>query len=178
VQLEKERRAKEDRLRLNYKDSTKKVPEDTVVQRNNYVGIDLKKILEKPGTSIDLLLEDGDEIRVPKQQQIVKVNGEVLFPSAVVYADNKSFKDYVLNAGGFSPSALKSGAYIVYANGTVRGTRKFLFFNSHPSVKPGSEIYVPKKLPPRTDVGAQILGYTTGLASLGAIILGIISLHK
>ena len=137
-----------------------------------------KKILEKPGGSIDLLVEDGDEIRIPKQQQTVRVNGEVLYPSAVVYADNKSFKDYVLNAGGFSPSALKSGAYVVYPNGTVRGTRKFLFWNSHPDVRPGSEIYVPKKLPPKTDIGTQLIGYTTALASLGAIILGIVSLNK
>lgn len=177
AQLERERKARETRLKLNYKDSTKAVT-DTVVQRNNNVGIDLKKILEKPGTSIDLLVEDGDEIRVPKQQQIVRVNGEVLFPSAVVYSDRKSFKDYVLNAGGFSPSALKKGAYVVYPNGTVRGTTKFLFWNNHPDVKPGSEIYVPKKLPPRADVGQQILGYTTGLASLGAIILGILSLNR
>jgi protein involved in polysaccharide export with SLBB domain len=150
----------------------------STILRNNYVGIDLKKILEKPGNSIDLLVEDGDEIRVPKQQQIVRVNGEVLYPSAVVYSGNKSFKDYVLNAGGFSPQALKKGAYVVYPNGTVRGTRKFLFFNSHPSVRPGSEIYVPKRPPPSGNTGMQIIGYTTGLASLGAIILGILSINR
>ena len=177
AQLEKERIAREARLRKTYKDSSKTEGE-SMVQRNNYVGIDLKEILKAPGSNIDLLVEDGDEIRIPKQQQIVRVNGEVLFPSAVVYANGKSFKDYVLNAGGFSPGALKRGAYVVYANGTVRGTRKFLFFNSHPEVKPGSEIYVPRKLPPNPNTGVQILGYTTGLASLGAIILGILSLHK
>jgi protein involved in polysaccharide export with SLBB domain len=178
AQLERERVAREARLKMNYKDSTKSTKADTVIQRNNYVGIDLKKILEKPGSAIDLLVEDGDEIRVPKQQQIVRVNGEVLFPSAVVYTGNKSFKDYVLNAGGFSPSALKRGAYIVYANGTVKGTRKFLFFNNHPAVKPGSEIYVPKKLPPNPATVGQIIGITTGLASLGAIILGVLSLNR
>jgi hypothetical protein len=102
----------------------------------------------------------------------------VLYPSAVVYSDGRSFKNYVLNAGGYTPAALKRGGYIVYQNGTVRGTRKFLWFNSHPKVKPGSEIYVPKKPAPKGgDTGQQILGYTTGLASLGAVILGIISLH-
>jgi protein involved in polysaccharide export with SLBB domain len=176
VQLEKERLNRLNRLRQSYKDSTAK--SDSTILRNNYVGIDLKKILEQPGSSIDLLVEDGDEIRVPKQQQIVRVNGEVLYPSAVVYAGNKTFKDYVLNAGGFSPQALKRGAYVVYPNGTVRGTRKFLWFNSHPSVRPGSEIYVPKKQPSNNNTGQLILGYTTGLASLGAIILGILSLHK
>jgi protein involved in polysaccharide export with SLBB domain len=175
AQLERERLNRLNRLKESYKESE---PGDTVTLRNNYVGIDLKKILEKPGNSIDLLVEDGDEIRVPKQQQIVRVNGEVLYPSAVVYSGNKSFKDYVLNAGGFSPQALKKGAYVVYPNGTVRGTRKFLFFNSHPSVRPGSEIYVPKRPPPSGNTGMQIIGYTTGLASLGAIILGILSINR
>ncbi len=173
--LEKERTERLKRLKRTYKDSTK-TSDSTVIQRNNYIGIDLKKILQDPGTSIDLLVEDGDEIRIPKQQQIVRVNGEVLYPSAVVYSSSKTFKDYVLNAGGFSPQALKSGAYIVYPNGTVKGTRKVFFFNNHPQVRPGSEIYVPKKPEPRGNVGQQILAYSTGLVSLLAIVLGIAKL--
>ncbi len=151
---------------------------DSVQLRNNYIGINLKRILEKPGTDDDIILENGDVLRIPKQQQIVKVNGEVLYPSAVVYSKGKTFREYVLNGGGYSPKALKRGGYIVYANGTVKGTRKFLFFNIHPSVKPGSEIYVPKKLPAPANTAQVILGFTTGLASLGAIVMGIVSLSK
>jgi protein involved in polysaccharide export with SLBB domain len=176
AELARERNARMARLQKTYKDSTK-TAEDTTL-RNNFVGIDLKKILQQPGSNIDLLVEDGDEIRIPKQQQIVRVNGEVLYPSAVVFENGKSFADYVSNAGGFSPDALKRGAYIVYANGTVKGTTKFLFWNNHPAVKPGSEIYVPKKPEPKGDTAGKIIGYTTALASLGAIILGILSLNK
>jgi len=174
AELARDRAARLSRLKQNYQDSTSM---DTTM-RNNYVGIDLKKILEHPGTNIDLLVEDGDEIRIPKEQQIVRVNGQVLYPSAVVYSGGKTFKDYVLNAGGYSPEALRRGAYVVYANGTVRGTRKFLFFNSHPEVKAGSEIYVPRKPPPNPNAAQNVLGFTTGLATLGAVILGIISLNK
>ncbi|MBS1520100.1 MAG: SLBB domain-containing protein [Bacteroidetes bacterium] len=155
--------------------STKK---DSIYQpRNNFIGIDLQKILENPGGTYDLILEDADVLRVPKLLQTVRVNGEVLYPSAVVYTKGKSFKEYVLNAGGFSPNALKRGAYIVYPNGTVKGTRKILFFNSHPSVKPGSEIYVPEK-PEKKSNPQELVAFTTGFASLGAIILGLITLLK
>lgn len=171
-------RERVDRLeRLNRSDKDS-MSSDALQLRNNFVGIDLKKILEKPGSDIDLILEDGDILRIPKQQQIVRVNGEVLYPSAIVYNRNKTFKGYVLNAGGYSAEALKRGAYIVYPNGTVKGTRKFLFFNSHPSVKPGSEIFVPKKPERRGMTASEVVGLTTGIASLGAIILGIISLRK
>jgi protein involved in polysaccharide export with SLBB domain len=156
--------------------TTKK--DSTVQLRNNYVGIDLKKILQKPGGSEDLILENEDVLRVPKQLQTVRVNGEVLYPSAIVYSKGKTFRGYVLNAGGYSPNALKRGAYIVYPNGTVKGTNKILFFNSHPKVKPGSEIYVPTKPPPKGNTPQEILGFTTALTSLGAIILGILSLRK
>jgi len=157
-----------------YKDST-----DTDTQRrNNYIGINLTEIIKKPGSVTDLLLEDGDVLRVPKQQQVVKVNGQVLYPSVVVYENGKGFKGFILNAGGFSPQALTRGSYIVYANGTVKGTRKFLFFNSYPAVKPGSEIYVPKKPEKRPLTAGEVIGITSGLASIAAVILGIISLHK
>jgi protein involved in polysaccharide export with SLBB domain len=175
AEINRERMRNLQRLQNDFGTSVK---QDTGQLRNNYVGIDLKKILEKPGGNEDLILENEDVLRVPKQQQTVRVNGEVLYPSAIVYSSGKSFKGYVLNAGGFSPQALKRGAYIVYPNGTVKGTTKFLFFNNHPKVKPGSEIYVPKRPPPRGNTTQEILGFTAGLASLGAIILGILSLHK
>lgn len=176
IALNKEHIDRLKRLQQTYKGNENAT--DTSQLRNNFVGIDLKKILQKPGENDDLILENGDVLRIPKQQQTVRVNGEVLYPSAVVYKGGKSLKGYVLNAGGFSPQALKRGAYVVYPNGTVKGTSKFLFFNIHPGVKPGSEIYVPKKPVSNNNIGQLILGYTTGLASLGAIILGILSLKK
>jgi protein involved in polysaccharide export with SLBB domain len=170
-----ERIARIKRIKAGYRDST---TDEDIQQRNNYVGINLTGILQKPGTGIDLIVDDGDVIRVPKQEQVVRVNGEVLYPSAIVYNKSESFKDYVLNAGGFSPEALRRGAYVVYPNGTVQGTRKVLFFNSHPEVKPGSEIYVPKR-PQRKGLSpTEVVGVTSGLAAIAAIILGIISLHK
>jgi protein involved in polysaccharide export with SLBB domain len=172
VALNKERMDRLKRLQNTYKDETVTKPtSDSIQYRNNYIGINLKKILQKPGTNEDLILENGDVLRVPKQQQIVKVNGEVLYPSSVIYSGGKGFKGYVLNAGGFSPKALKGGVYIVYANGTVKGTRKFLFFNFYPKVKAGSEIFVPKKPISTSNTAQAILGYTSALASLAVIIV-------
>lgn len=165
-------------INQNQADNNLNSKRDSVYQpRNNFIGIDLQKILQNPGGRDDLILEDADILRVPKLLQTIRVNGEVLYPSAVVFSKGKSFREYVLNAGGFSPRALKRGAYVVYPNGTVKGTRKILFFNSHPKVKPGSEIYVPQKPESKTTPG-EIVGITTGIASLGAVILGIVTLLK
>jgi protein involved in polysaccharide export with SLBB domain len=176
--ITRERKEQLSRLSKNYMKKDSSEYNESSQPRNNYVGIDLPAILKSPNSKIDLLIEDGDVLRIPKQQQIVRVNGEVLYPSAVIYSSGKSLNDYVLNAGGYSPNALKKGAYVVYSNGTVKGTRKFLFFNNHPDVRPGSEIYVPQKPVRNHNTTQEILGLTTGLASLGAIILGILSLRR
>src|SRR5690606_11685050 len=62
---------------------------------NDFVGINLERVIEKPGRRGDLILEDGDIIRVPKELQTVKVSGEVLAPSTAIYAPNKGFKQYI-----------------------------------------------------------------------------------
>ena len=163
------------RLDRIYKDSTFT---DATQMRNNFVGIDLRKILQNPGTKEDLIVESGDVLVIPKQLQTVKVNGEVLFPSEVVYENSKNLKDYVLNAGGFASDAFRRGAYVVYANGTVKGIRRFLFFNNRLAIKPGSEIYIPKMPPPKPANSAAAIALQGALVSFGTILIGILSLTK
>ena len=162
-----------ERLQKNISD-TIRTPEESAI-RNNYVGINLPRIINKPGGKEDIFLEEGDILNIPKQLQTVKVSGEVLSPVTVIYAGRKTFKDYVSNAGGFSQRSRKKSAYIVYANGSVRSTRRFFLFNNYPVVKPGAEIFVPKKENKNFNV-AQVVALTTGVASLGAIILGMLNL--
>lgn len=151
---------------------------DNKVIRNNFVGINLKEILENPGKKIDLFLEEGDIISVPKELQTVKVSGEVLSPNTVIYSKSKGFRQYITNAGGFGQGALKSRSYIIYANGAVRSTRKFLFFNNYPIVKTGAEIFIPKREEKRKLTPTETVGLISGLASFGAIMLGIINIVK
>ncbi|WP_316763127.1 SLBB domain-containing protein [Pedobacter aquatilis] len=141
---------------------------------SDMVGIDLTKILEQPGKRNDLLLEDGDIIKVPKQLQTVRVSGEVLNPNSIVFRTGKSFKSYVNGAGGFTANALKGRAYVKYANGSVEGARNFLFFNNYPRIKPGAEILVPKRVERERITAAAWIGIGTGLASLGAIIVSLL----
>lgn len=141
---------------------------------SDMVGIDLTKILKSPGNRYDLLLEDGDVIKVPKQLQTVRVSGEVLNPNNIVYKSGKSFKNYVNGAGGFTANALKGRAYVKYANGSVEGARSFLFFNNYPKIKPGAEILVPKRAEREKITATAWIGIGTGLASLGAIIVSLL----
>jgi len=152
-------------------DTIKKIKEELV--QSDLVGINLEKILKKPLSRQDLILEEGDVVRVPKQLQTVKVTGEVLNPNSIVYVPGRSFKQYINGAGGFTNSALKKSAYIKYANGSAEAAKKFLFFNNYPKVRPGAEIFVPVKAE-REKMSAQAwVGIGTGVASLAAIIVSL-----
>lgn len=148
----------------------------TMVARNSFVGIDLEKILSKPHRSYDLLLEDGDVISVPKQLQTVKVSGEVLSSSSVIYKSSYNFKKYILNSGGFTANAFKKRSYITYANGSVDGTKNFLWFKNYPTVKPGAQIFVPYKQERKNALSTtEIVAITTAIATLATLVYSVIS---
>ncbi len=168
----------EDKKLLNLKRVQQAGVKDTVslaveqkLLQSDLVGIDLTKILEKPNGNYDLILEDGDVIRVPKMLQIVKITGEVLNPNGIVYKPGRSLKQYVNGAGGFTTNALKRSVYIKYANGSAEAAKSFLFFKSYPRIKPGAEIFVPKRAEREPMTTQGWIAISTGLASMAAIII-------
>ncbi|SOE19951.1 protein involved in polysaccharide export, contains SLBB domain of the beta-grasp fold [Spirosomataceae bacterium TFI 002] len=145
------------------------------------IGINLKKILQNPKGLEDIMLKDGDVIKIPQLLETIRIQGEVLYPNTVKYFKGSSFKDYVSEAGGFTRRSLKGRSYVLYANGSVDRTRKFLMFNIYPNVKPGSEIIVPQ----RAENTAEALNRTSGIiqtlsATIGALvgIYGLVQLNK
>ena len=66
-----------------------------------YVGIQLDKAIENPGSDYDMILRDGDRIIVPQYINTVKISGDVLYPNTVLYKKGEKAKYYVNQAGGF-----------------------------------------------------------------------------
>ena len=152
------------------KDSVNLALEQKLVQ-SDLIGIDLVDIMAHPGSNSDLILEDGDIIRIPKMLQVVKVTGEVLNPNGIVFKKSRGLKSYINGAGGFTPNALRRNVYVKYANGTAEAARKFLIFNTFPKVKPGAEIMVPKRGAREPMTTQAWISISTALASMAAIII-------
>ncbi|WP_037325734.1 polysaccharide biosynthesis/export family protein [Runella zeae] len=121
------------------------VGENVSKDKQEAIGIDLARILRNPGGREDIILQDGDVIDIPKRLETVRVQGELLFPTTVKYRSGSSFMDFISQAGGFTRMSLKRKSYVIYPNGSIDRTRKFLFFNIYPKVEPGSEIRVPQR---------------------------------
>ena len=160
------------RLQASEMDSSTPLTEEIV--KNLYVGINLEKILASPKSFSDLILEEGDVLRIPKELQTVKVNGALLYPVTTSYAAGKTLKYYVSQAGGFSERAARKRSYVIYANGSVRSTRKVFLFNNYPSIEPGAEVFVPKKDARKPVSAGEIVGISSALASLAVIILNLV----
>lgn len=137
-----------------------------------YVGIQMDKALEQPGSDYDLVLRADDRIIIPEYTNTVKISGDVLFPNTVAYKKGENAKYYVNQAGGFGARARKSHTYIVHMNGTVNQMGK----GEKPT--PGSEIIVPTK--PKTDASqlSQWLAIGTSTASIATMIATIANLIK
>ena len=174
AQATKERLDKFKRLQSTIGDSTDVSSHIEDVTKNINVGINLEKILATPRSAYDLIMQEGDIINVPKQLQTIKVSGEVLSPVTIIFEKGKDFKNYISQSGGFSDRSLKRRSYILYANGSVKSTRKIVFFNYYPRVDPGAEIFVPKKADKKPMSAAEIVGISGGLASLAVIILNLV----
>ncbi len=113
--------------------------------RQEFVGINLEKILQNPDSDENIIIQEGDILSIPKRLETVQVQGALLYPNTVKYNEDMNFLDYISQAGGFTRASLRRSAYIKYPNGSVDRTRRFLMFNVYPKVEPGSEIYVPVK---------------------------------
>ncbi|WP_069131270.1 SLBB domain-containing protein [Rhodohalobacter halophilus] len=134
------------------------------------VGIRLQDALQRPNSAVDLILEAGDVVSVPKELMTVRIEGEVLNPTSVRFDSGRSFKSYINAAGGVTDNAKGSRAYIVYANGEVDRTKRFLFFRNNPSVEPGATIIIPRKPEKRELTVQERISITATLASTAATI--------
>jgi protein involved in polysaccharide export with SLBB domain len=109
------------------------------------ISIDLKKILNDNSKYENLTLEDGDLIIVSKNNNLVKVTGEVYYPNIISLKNNKSARYYIKQSGGFTSEARKMKTLIVFPNGKVKSVKSFLGFKFYTKIVSRAEIFVPQK---------------------------------
>jgi len=165
------------KLQKEVNDSTSSLATE-ILKPTIRVGLDLKAIISNPGGIDDVVLQEGDMLNIPKQQREVKVNGEVMVPSEVVYKEGASLNYYIDKAGGFTDNARERKVYVIYPNGSAARIKKFLFFKVNPRVTAGSEILVPQT-PERKKSGlstTEIIGITSSVASLAGVVIALLRL--
>ena len=151
---------------------------DSMLVEDRYnIAINLDLAVRNPGSDYDVVLRDGDIIKVPKYNNTVRISGAVLYPNTITYKPGASYKYYVSGGGGFRREAIKRDTYMIHANGNVaiKGSPMF-------KVQPGTEIVVPEKSQDDRLLRAQrvstIMGIATSTASLAAMVTSILNNTK
>jgi len=88
----------------------------------------------------DLVLENGDVLRIPAKGSLVLVSGEVLFPNAVAYNPKWNLDDYVRVTGGLTQHADTSRIIIAHPDGSFDDSTNLS------ALKAGDEIMVLPKV--------------------------------
>ena len=147
---------------------------------NDYyqIAIDINQIMDKPGSELDLVLRDKDEIVIPKTDNRVKISGGVLRPTNIVYRDGLSIGDCISAAGGVSEYARRGRAYVIYANGKSKRTMHFGIFRINPTIKPGAEVVLPETDVKKEKALTSIIQFTTVLAQIGSVLATLAILNR
>jgi polysaccharide biosynthesis/export protein len=150
--------------------------EGAVFRRDStQIAINLLNILKNPEVKDNLLLVSGDVLSIPRENQIVKLTGEVLNPISIAFHFGQSTKDYISQAGGFTDKAAKRRVFVKYANGLSDKTRHYWFFNTYPKVTQGSEIIIPAILTDNNNkmTTAEKVAILGAVSSISLIIISI-----
>jgi hypothetical protein len=101
------------------------------------------------GTRLDVILQDGDTVRVPRLDPTVLVVGAVVHDSSrVLLRPGMGVHDVIREAGGFAMDADRHRLTVTFQNGQRSTVRRVpLFRDRQPAVEPGSTVYVPERPP-------------------------------
>ena len=124
----------------------------------------------------NIILQDGDNLFVPKRSDTINIFGEVLYPNTLIFDRDISLKEYLNMAGGLTEFANKKEIYIIKANGFVKRMPRNIFGTSMNIVlEPGDSIVVPRDtyvadpIPLISSITSIIANLAFSAASLNAI---------
>ncbi len=128
------------------------------------INIDLKRVLKKPNSREDILVNDGDKIIIHEVKNTIQIIGEVNVPGNYKYQRNYRIKHYIKNAGGFTNNANKKDIYIKYPSGRSRKFRRWI---NNPKIEDTSIIVIGKKEDQEPlDINEFMTDFTTIIANL------------
>jgi protein involved in polysaccharide export with SLBB domain len=137
--------------------------------------IDLDRILAaEAGSTADVILKDGDVLRVPQTAQEVTVIGEVQSATSHLYDPAFGRDDYIRMSGGTTQKADDRRIYVVRANGSVETGSGSRWFRNADSIQPGDTIVVPldaermRPLPLWTAVSTIIFNLAVAVAAVNS----------
>lgn len=151
--------------------------QELVTQLRNAEAVGRITVEADPGVlvtqpELDMLLESGDRVYVPKRPLTVRVAGEVLSPASLQFRKDKDARDYIMEAGGFTFDADKDRTFVIYPDGSAQPLLVNNWNHTPAMIPPGSTVIVPRDPKPFDFVQAakDVSGILSNLAITGIFI--------
>lgn len=109
-------------------------------EKRGKISCDFVKLFQDNQKDQDILLKDGDMIRVPAKSLVVRVSGNVVNPGLVSFEPGKDYIFYIEKAGGYSWKASKGGVRVI-----KEVTGEWVKPKKSTRVDPGDTIWIPSK---------------------------------
>ena len=122
----------------------KKLREEEPVGRM-IVNLDTLQLKSDP--IVNFVVQDGDELYVPKRPSSVSIVGEVLNSATVGFNPGFTIDEYIAQAGGLKDSADRNKIFVILPNGKAQLVKKSLF-KSEKGILPGSTIVISRDSKP------------------------------
>ena len=137
------------------------------------IGLDLAMAMRNPRAPDNLVLEDGDQILIPRLNAVVRVQGAVNAPSNVTYVPGRDLNYYIDAAGGPSGVADRARSYVTQPSGKLESLHERRFLpDAVPVPRPGSVVTVPDRVQgTRNDWTGLATVFAQVVASLATIIV-------
>jgi len=108
------------------------------------VQIEPEQIAAHP--ELDVVMEPGDQLFIPRKPSSVVVAGEVMAPGGIQFRADRSFKDYLRLAGGLTRIADEDHIFVIQPDGAAVQANGGSWLSEPPKMTPGSVIVVPRHL--------------------------------
>lgn len=132
--------------------------------------VDFHKLIIEGDKSEDIILENGDIIRVPRAPVVVQVTGRVSRPGGVLFRKGKKLKYYFKKAGGTTWDADVRNTKITKVTGEI------VDYDDAGEFMPGDIIWVPRK--PQRDWWTIFRDTSAIMAQLATVYLIIQNVRK
>jgi len=123
------------------------------------------------GSPNDLVLQDGDTIKVPQIPSTVMVVGSVRNPTSVLHQEDKDVQYYLNRAGGLTPEAASNEMYLLKGDGSA-----IAGFMSLRSIEPGDVIIVPPSTEAKVEYWSLMKDIASILGEVGKVAIGVAGL--
>ncbi|MBN2012884.1 SLBB domain-containing protein [candidate division KSB1 bacterium] len=133
-----------ERLKQMSRDQMSKAEYQYLVMKENtrdvgQIVVDFYKLTKQHDQREDVILENGDQIIIPKAPKVVYVTGRVSNPGGVIFVPNKNLKYYLEKAGGAAWDADVHRTKVTKVSGEILDDEDVSSFT------PGDIVWIPRK---------------------------------